>query len=118
MPNDPLAFDHERVLANVRQAGTEDLLNRITAYRDGMEPEAIEMIEDELRQRGVTAADIAAHAEQVRNEVIFLPDGIAATCSRCNLPAVAQAWGWFRLFRKIPLFPRREYYCRVHAPSV
>src|ERR1700730_14221472 len=114
MPKDPLAFDRERVLANVRQADTEDLLHRITAYRDGMEPEAVEMIEDELHRRGVTAAAIAAHAERVREEAVFLPDGIAAKCSRCHAPAVAQGWGWFRLFRKIPLFPRREFYCRTH----
>jgi len=117
MPNDPLAFDYQRVLANVRQADTEDLLNRVTAYRDGMEPAAVEMIEEELRQRGVTAAEVAAHAERVRTEAVFLPDGIAAKCSRCHAPAVGQRWGWFRLFRKIPLFPRREFYCRTHAPS-
>ena len=66
MPKNPLAFDRDSVLANVRQADTEDLLNRITAYRDGMEPEAVAMIEEELRERGVTAAEIAAHHERVR----------------------------------------------------
>jgi hypothetical protein len=117
MPRDPLGFDPEQVLANVRRADTEDLLDRVTAYRHGMEPEAVEIIERELRDRGVTDEQMADHAGRVEREVLFLPDGIAARCSQCNAPAVAQAWGWFRLLRKIPIFPRRIYLCRTHARS-
>jgi hypothetical protein len=116
MARDPLAFDHQRVLANVREATTDDLLNRVTAYRQGMEPEAVDIIEEELHRRGVTTEDIAAHAQRVGEEVIFLEDGIAAKCSRCHAPAVAQGWGWLRLFRRIPFLPRREFYCKEHLP--
>ena len=49
----------DRVRANVQAASTEDLLDRATVYREGMEPEALDLIEAELRRRGVTAA---AHA--------------------------------------------------------
>ncbi len=35
-----LEFDAERVTRNVRDATSEDLLDRITVYRDGMEPAA------------------------------------------------------------------------------
>ena len=91
MPKNPLAFDRDSVLANVRQADTEDLLNRITAYRDGMEPEAVAMIEEELRERGVTAAEIAAHHEHVRQEVVFLPDGMP--CAITSMPSAIVSLG-------------------------
>jgi hypothetical protein len=115
MPRDPLGFDPERVLANVRRSDTEDLLNRITAYRHGMEPEAIDIIERELRERGVTEEQMAEHSARVEREVLFLQDGVAARCSQCDAPAVAQGWGWLRLLRKIPVFPRRVYLCRQHS---
>lgn len=117
MARDPLAFDAQRVLANVRQADTEDLLNRITAFRHGMEPEAIAIIERELRDRGVTDEQMAAHSSRVECEVLYLPDGVAARCSWCAAPAVAQGWRWHRLFGRVPLFPRRVYLCRAHAGS-
>ncbi len=44
-------WDADRVRANARQASTEDLLERVTIYRSGMEPEAVEIIEAELRRR-------------------------------------------------------------------
>ena len=34
-----MRFDVERVRQNVQQATTEDLLDRLTVYREGMEPE-------------------------------------------------------------------------------
>lgn len=48
-------WDADRVRANARQAPTEDLLERVTVYRSGMEPEAVEIIEAELRRRGICA---------------------------------------------------------------
>ncbi len=114
---DPLSFDPQRVLINVRQASTEDLLNRLTAYRAGMEPEALAIIEAELRSRGISDEQLEAHAQQVLDEVIFLPDGMAARCSFCRAPAVAQAWGWHRLLKVLPVFPRHFYYCREHVPG-
>src|SRR5258708_7816623 len=59
--DDAMELNLDRVRENVRQADTEDLLDRATVYRDGMEPEAILLIEAELRARGVTEADILAH---------------------------------------------------------
>ena len=53
-----MLFDLERVKANVRQATTEDLLDRVTVYRAGMEDTALEVIEDELRARKLSAAEI------------------------------------------------------------
>jgi len=118
MPRDPLGFDYQVVLTNVRRATTEDLLNRITAYRAGMEPEAVELIEAELCSRGVTAEQIAAHAERVEREAILLADGIAARCSFCHAPAVGTGWRWFRLLRLVPIFPRLVYLCREHGAAL
>src|SRR5579884_673719 len=59
-----LEFDRERVRANVQEATTEDLLDRATLYADGMESEALDLIEAELRRRGVTAEVQRAHAER------------------------------------------------------
>jgi ATP-dependent helicase YprA (DUF1998 family) len=111
-----LPFNRERVLVNVRNATTEDLLDRVTAYRAGMEPEALDLIEAELRDRGVTAAQIEAHAEGRRREGVLLSEDVAARCSFCDRPAVVSAWGWQRLGRLVPLFPRVFRYCAEHRP--
>jgi hypothetical protein len=108
------AFDRERVVVNARQATTEDLLDRVTAYRAGMEPEALDIIETELRHRGISTEEIRTHEQRTRQEAIFLPDGTALSCSFCRRPAVHQAWGWHRLWRLVPLFPRRLRYCSQH----
>ena len=83
--------DPQRILLDVRKATTDDLLDRATAYRAGMTPEALALIEAELQDRGVGPEQFAAHAESCRQEVLFLPDGIAARCSFCDRPAVARA---------------------------
>jgi hypothetical protein len=106
--------DPQRILLNVGKATTEDLLDRVTAYRAGMTPEALEMIEAELKDRGVGPEQIEAHAERGRQEVIFLPDGVAAKCSFCDRPAVARGWSVHRLFGLLPVFPRSFYYCKEH----
>jgi hypothetical protein len=112
-----MRFDIERVRANVRHATTEDLLDRATVYRAGMEPEALEVIEAELQSRGVSHDQIEQHAARRDREVILLPDGTAARCSFCTKPAVAAGWGSHRLWRLIPLFPRFYYYCEDHRPT-
>src|SRR5687767_13412402 len=106
-----LEFDANRVLANVRKASNDDLIDRITAYRAGMEDEAIAIIEAELRARGVPGEEIAARAEWCERETIRLADGTAAKCSFCRRPAVAEGWAWHRMFKVIPVFPRRFYWC-------
>lgn len=111
------AFDAEKVLLNVRQATTEDLLERVTVYREGMEPEAVAIIERELRDRGVTPDEINVYRESARQEVLMDPEGVAAKCSFCEHPAVTAGWTMHRLWGKIPLFPRHLRYCKDHAPQ-
>jgi hypothetical protein len=111
-----LQWNPERVRANVRQAKTDDLLDRVTVYRAGMEPEALIIIEDELHRRGVRTADVGAHAARREQEVFLLPDGTAVPCSFCHSPAVAHGWDWHRMWGVLPLFPRPFYYCTEHRP--
>ena len=111
-----MRFDLERIRLNVRQADTEDLLDRATVYRAGMEPAALDLIEAELRARGLSDVDIEAHGERRRGETIPLPDGTAVPCSFCVRPAVAQGWGWHRLWGLLPVFPRPYSYCQQHRP--
>src|SRR5438552_10475878 len=110
-----MEYDRDKVRENVRQSDTEDLLDRVTVYRAHMEPDALYVIEEELRRRGVTAADIDAHARR-REEVGLCEDGgMPAKCSFCARPAVARGWGWHRyqgrwlpgrLKGRLPLFLR------------
>ena len=108
-------FDLNRVRANAAQAATEDLLDRVTAYRAGMEPAALAVIEEELRRRGVTPEQIQAHGERAAR-CLRLPDGTAARCSLCERPAVVERVGWQRLWGLVPLFRRTFYYCAQHSP--
>jgi hypothetical protein len=108
-----MQFDLERIRKNVREAETEELLDRITAYRAGMEPAAVEIIEAELDLRGVGEAQIREHAE--RRSGVLRRGNIARRCSFCDRPAMTRRWGWHRLWGKLPLFPRLFWYCDVHA---
>jgi hypothetical protein len=120
-----LPFNAERVRTNAQQATTEDLLDRITVYRSGMEPEAVFIIEDELRRRGVDDDTIEAHAAERGFKAILHADGTALKCSFCHRPAVAQGWGWHWLSLPIwgkrrpvvPVFPRYLRYCSEHEPG-
>jgi hypothetical protein len=109
----PMRLD--RIRANARAAATEDLLDRITVFRNGMEPEALEIIEEELRLRGVGDAEIEEH-ERRRADVIVDDAGVARACSFCRNPAVDRRWGWHWLWGKVPIFPRRFWYCPDHRP--
>ena len=110
-------FDINEVARYVREADTEELLDRVTVFRDGMEPAAIDLMEGELGRRGVRYDDIVAHREQRREKVLVHADGMAVRCSFCERPAVSRKWGWHRLFGRIPLFPRMFSYCDVHDPQ-
>jgi len=107
--------NEQKVLANIRNADTDDLIDRITVYRAGMEPTAVEMIENELHRRGVKQGQIESYQQQCQSECLFNGDGTAKTCSQCRKPAVREGWGWHRLMGKIPVFPRWLRYCRDHA---
>ncbi len=110
-----MMWNEEIVLTKIQAAQTGDLLDRVTAYRKGMEPAAITMMEEELHRRGVTAAEIAEHREHCERECVYLADGTAAKCSFCDRPAVYENWGWQKIMRTIPVFPRWLRYCQAHA---
>ena len=112
-----MQFDPERVRANIRQASTEDLLDRVTVYREEMEPTAIAMIETELARRQVFGEHIEEHARKRERAVLRRPDGTAIQCSFCHRPAVAQGWSWHRLWGRLPLFPRWFAFCAEHRAA-
>jgi hypothetical protein len=112
-----MQLDLKRVRDNARQATSEDLLDRLTVYAPEMEPAALEIIEEELRGRGIGTAEILSHAEEREKEVLRREDGSCRTCSFCERPAVAEGLGWHRLWGRIPVFLRYFYYCAEHKPA-
>lgn len=104
-----------RVAEYIRRADTEELLDRVTVYREGMEPAALDLMEGELDRRGVTRTEIAEHDGRRREAAIMLPDGTAMRCSFCSRPAVAQKRRWHRLFGRVPVVPKVFAYCEVHS---
>ena len=112
-----MKLDLQRVRENVTQASTEDLLDRATVYRNGMEKAALEVIDGELRRRGVTPAEIQAHWEIKRANVLTV-DQVARRCTFCDRPAVSRRWGIHWLWGSVPTFiPRLYQYCEVHQPK-
>ena len=113
-----MKFDDQKVWANARQADTEDLLDRVTVFRDDMEPEALAIIEAELHGRGLTRDAIAAHGLNQENTCLRSSDGTAMACSFCRKPAVVVGWGWQRLLGLVPVFPRLIRYCAEHRKDL
>jgi hypothetical protein len=109
-----MKLDLDRVRENVCRATTEDLLDRATVYRQGMEVEALDLIDAELRRRGLSEADVAAHDEKRRAQALMAPEGWAMKCLQCDLPAVVEFWDWHRLWGRVPVFPRRIRLCEQH----
>jgi hypothetical protein len=103
----------ESVRENAKKASTEDLLDRVTVYRNGMEPEALAIIGEELESRGVTADMILKHSQK-RAEAMLNSDGTAIRCSFCLKPAIKSSWSWHRLWGVIPIFPRVLNWCENH----
>jgi hypothetical protein len=112
-----LPFHSDRVLANARAAETEDLLDRVTVFREAMEPEAVEILEAELARRGVTPEEIHAHHRGLKHRIVRTPDGLPARCSFCPRAAVERRIGWHRLWKLVPVFQRTFYYCDEHWQS-
>ncbi len=112
-----IRLELRRVAEYTRRAKTEDLLDRVTVYREGMEPVALDLMEGELDRRGITREQIAAHAADRWKCAIPLPDGTALRCSFCDRPAIQSGWGWHRLYGRVPVFPRRLAYCSFHQPD-
>jgi hypothetical protein len=109
-----LDFNLERVQHNATESTTEDLLDRITAYRAGMEPEAVEIIERELQDRGLSQEDIRLHAEARIRQGVQMQEESSPMCSFCRRPSVSVRIGWHRLWGLVPIFPRRYQYCSTH----
>jgi hypothetical protein len=109
-------LDLRKVAAYTRRAQTEELLDRVTVYRDGMEPAAIDLMENELARRGLSPEEIEEHGRARRQTAILLDDGTAQRCSFCDRPAVRRAWAWHRLWGRVPAFPRVFSYCDLHRP--
>lgn len=115
-------FDLKTVSEFIRKADTEELLDRVTVFRDSMEPAAVDLIEDELWRRGITPDMVANHAAN-RGEVVRRADGSVVRCSHrdrsrgpaCQRPAASAHWRTFRLFGTVPLFPWPQPRCREHG---
>lgn len=110
-------MDARRVREDARTASTEVLLDRVTVFREEMQGPAIEIMEAELRARGVQQDAVAAHAAaRVSAGLVRHPDGTVVRCAYCPRPATVRArrwqrlWGWF-----LPLFPRQFSLCPEHA---
>lgn len=136
-----MELDLRKVAAYVRRAETKELLDRVTVYRDGMEPAALDLMANELARRGLSPEEIDAHDRARRETALFHEDGTAVRCSYCERPAVARVHGWHRigdaghptvtdspianavlfvgrrLLGWLPLFPRTFYYCEEHRPA-
>jgi hypothetical protein len=104
----------EFVRANVRRADTRDLLDRLTAFRAGLEPEALAIIVDELRARGITPEDVDGHDRNDRGVLFSGRTGTAVECDFCTRRAVCEEWGWWKLFGLIPLYPTAHRVCEDH----
>jgi hypothetical protein len=112
-----MRLDLDCVRTNVRKAATEELLDDATIYREGMEPAALDVIENELRERGVTRDAVAEHERKRRETALFDEYGVAVKCCKCRRPAVVEGGDWHRLWGLVPLFRRRFAWCAEHAPK-
>jgi hypothetical protein len=110
-------LDEQKLRDNIDRSDNDDLLDRVTAYRAGMEPAAIEWIERELHRRGVTAAQIQEYAETCQRDCVFDQNGSAKMCSFCRRPAVREGWGWHALLGMITIIPCWLRYCKDHDPA-
>jgi hypothetical protein len=109
-------FDARRVDENCKDASTDDLLLRATAFRTNMEPQALTIILKHLWQRGITA-EIIAHLTVETTPEDYLRDkhGTILRCSHCEQPAIRQVWGWHRFWGFLPILPRKFRFCREHS---
>jgi hypothetical protein len=109
-------LDLQTLAENIRKADTEELLDRVTVYRNQMEAVALDLMEHELSRRGLSEDQIAEHESQRWESTILDDDGTPVRCSECDRPAVAWSRGWHRLWGRMPLFPRTFAYCVEHLP--
>ncbi len=107
--------ERKTIVERTQESDTEELLDRATVFREDMEPDAIRIIEAELSRRGYTEDAILAHAKNRCESNIVGDDGTALRCSLCDRPAIVEDRDWFRVFGKLPIFPRSVRYCELHA---
>ncbi len=107
--------DQKTIVERTQASDTEELLDRVTVFREDMEPEAIRIIEAELSRRGFTDDAILAHAKNRCESNIVGDDGSALRCTSCDRPAIVEDRDWFRVFGKLPIFPRSVRYCELHS---
>ena len=111
-----LPFDLDQVRKNVEEAEISDLLERATVFRAGMEPEALELIETELRRRGISFKEQAEFEAAQENTVLRDEAGLPLSCHKCSQLAVESHWVW-HWAGIIPIFRTRRSFCATHAPS-
>jgi hypothetical protein len=109
-------MDLARIREDARRTSTENLLDRVTVYRGEMESPAVEVIESELKARGVSNSEVEAHAAmRERDGLLRRPDGSVVRCNFCPRPATAHRWRWHRLWGWfLPLIPRFFHLCKEH----
>jgi hypothetical protein len=110
-------LDLNKVTKFAQSAETEDLLDRVTVYRDQTEPAALEVFEAELTRRGFDDEAILAHATNRNASSVVDSSGMAVRCSYCDRPAVERGWGWHRLWGRFPVVPRIVARCEVHKTA-
>jgi hypothetical protein len=109
-----MELDLDRVRSNAKEAETEDLLDRVTVFRGGMDEEALPVLEAELRSRDIGEDQVQAHFESLELVVMWERPGLAYRCAFCERPATQQEWRWHRLLGLIPIFPRLVFCCPAH----
>jgi hypothetical protein len=109
-------MDPASIRDDARRTSTENLLDRVTIYRAEIERDAIGIIESELTARGISSAEVEAHAAMREHaDLLRHPDGAVVRCNFCPRPATEHRWKWYRLWGWfLPLFPRIIHLCKEH----
>lgn len=96
-------------------ATTEELIDRVTAFRADQDDDALRVFESELTRRGVNRESIDSRQRDLNETLVTRADGSALACAFCDRPAEAEIWAWHRLWGKVPIFPRPMAVCPAHV---
>ncbi|MFO0965525.1 MAG: hypothetical protein U0793_08065 [Gemmataceae bacterium] len=112
-------MDLIQIREEAQSSSTEVLLDQVTVYRGEMEGPAVDIAETELSARGVSGADVDAHAAmRARARLSRHPDGTIVRCTYCPRPAIEHQWRWHRLWGWfLPLWPRFFHLCEKHVEN-
>ena len=105
----------EKVAEFSRTANTDELLDRVTAFRADHDSEAIRVFERELRNRGIGREELERRTVEMQETVLKTANGAAIHCYFCDRPATVRIVAWHRLWGKVPLFPRPMSVCGEHV---